>query len=226
MRCVEKRPETPRRAPAEGVGRLQDPGILRHDVPSPAPLHGVCNSLQVGVRGVSQAAEPERCGGRLALPPALVISRRSQLVTDPAVGQEPGIAPVRKRYLLIVHRPAIKENRVAASRLQRRERVHDPCPGADEAVLGGLAELGGLERRHFDATRRHHGHGRRDLKGARRAQPRSNRDIRCHERIEAGPGVVQPVDLARNSDEIICPITLPACRQCLQVNGRLVSIAA
>ena len=85
----------------------------------------------------------------------------------PAVRQQPGIAAVGERHLLVAHRPAIEQDGIAAPCLEGRERVHDPGPRAHEAVLGGLAELGGLECRTLYSTRREHGDGGGDVEGAR-----------------------------------------------------------
>src|SRR2546421_9532712 len=94
MRCVEEGPEAAGRAPAKRVGRLQDARILRDHMPGTVSLNGIAYSFQVGFRGVSKAREAQCAGGRLALHPALVVRRAGQLVTHPAVGEQPGKAAI------------------------------------------------------------------------------------------------------------------------------------
>src|ERR1700694_4406267 len=53
MRCVENRPEAARRAPAKGIGRLEDPRILANHMAGTVLLNGIVDAPQVVFRGVS-----------------------------------------------------------------------------------------------------------------------------------------------------------------------------
>ncbi len=95
MRCVEEWPQAPRRASPKRVARLQDARILGDHVAGAVSLNRVVDTIQVRFLGISEARQPQRLCGRLALSTALVVRRAGQFVPHSAVGQQPGKATVR-----------------------------------------------------------------------------------------------------------------------------------
>jgi len=201
-------------ARGQGGRGFDDAGILGDDVAGAAVL-GIGETGAVAVElvesRVAETGDGEAGGGFVAFGPAAVVLTRRDSVANHGIGNDH--ADVRGQPEEAEGKvAAIEKQGVAGAPVAGDELVHDAAAGADELVLGLLADEGEGGRVEREAGVGGQSEGGRDLQGRRGAESGADGEVAGDGQVGAVEAVSFLLEDAGDAVNVVGPVAAGASR--------------